>query len=155
MGKTHIPDPPNFKKYGVPFYSVAWIPQHIIKSHQIEIINDSSNSNHNSAPVTNAEPKPVTIAGYYLVFTDNGGVGRSNIPNALVCKLGTDSELPYRMELNSNGDGLICGMETPKKKRQRKGDCDLKYHLLCCCDAINLCLNDPNSYDCIKGYVPR
>ncbi|CAJ1939595.1 unnamed protein product [Sphenostylis stenocarpa] len=31
-----------------------------------------------------------------------------------VCKLGTDSELPYRMALQSQGDGLICAMETPK-----------------------------------------
>ncbi|RDX70186.1 SEC12-like protein 2, partial [Mucuna pruriens] len=136
MGKTHIPDPPNFKKYGVPLYSVAWIPQHVIKSRQIETADDSSDSDHNSAPATKAEPEPepepepATVAGNYLVFAGGGGAGRSGIPNALViahfdvasnslsdepvCKLGTDSELPYRMALNSNGDGLICGMETPK-----------------------------------------
>nr|ACU18594.1 unknown [Glycine max] len=105
MGKRQIPDPPNFKKYGVPFYSVAWIPQHVVKSRQIE------------------------TAGNYLLFAGGGGAGHSGIPNALViahfdvasnslsdqpvCKLGTDSELPYRMALNSNGDGLICAMETP------------------------------------------
>lgn len=131
MGKRQIPEPPNFKKYGVPFYSVAWIPQHLIKSRQIET-KDDSDSDHNSTPPTEAqpEPAPATAAGNYLLFAGGGGAGRSGIPNALVianfdfpsntlsdepvCKLGTDSELPYRMALHSNGDGLICAMETPK-----------------------------------------
>ncbi|TKY59026.1 SEC12 protein 2 [Spatholobus suberectus] len=132
MGKRQIPDPPNLKKYGVPFYSVVWIPQHVIKSRHIEAADDSSDSDHNSVPPTEAEPEPepATVAGNYLVFAGGGGAGRSGIPNALViahfdvasnslsdqpvCKLGTDSELPYRMALHSKGDGLICAMETPK-----------------------------------------
>ncbi|KAL2344741.1 hypothetical protein Fmac_006026 [Flemingia macrophylla] len=131
MGKRRIPDPPNLKKYGVPFYSVAWIPKHVIKSRQIETVDDSSSdSDHNSAPPTEVEPEPATVAGNYVLFSGGGGAGRSGIPNALViahfdvasntlsdepvCKLGTDSELPYRMALHSNGDGLICAMETPK-----------------------------------------
>ncbi|XP_047151261.1 SEC12-like protein 2 isoform X2 [Vigna umbellata] len=138
MGKRQIPDPPNLKKYGVPFYSVAWIPQHLIKSRQIQTADDSSDSDHNSAlstepesePATKAESEPASVTGNYLLFTGGGGAGRSGIPNALVIahfdiasnslssqpvfKLGTDSELPYRMALQSQGDGLICAMETPK-----------------------------------------
>ncbi|KAL3011517.1 hypothetical protein AAZX31_07G201900 [Glycine max] len=129
MGKRQIPDPPNFKKYGVPFYSVAWIPQHVVKSRQIETADESSDSDHSTSPATEAEKEPATVAGNYLLFAGGGGAGHSGIPNALViahfdvasnslsdqpvCKLGTDSELPYRMALNSNGDGLICAMETP------------------------------------------
>ncbi|QCD82945.1 prolactin regulatory element-binding protein [Vigna unguiculata] len=96
MGKRQIPDPPNLKKYGVPFYSVAWIPQHLIKSHQIQTAHDSddsSNSDHNSAPSTEPESEPAAKAesepasvttGNYLLFTGGGGAGRSGIPNALV-----------------------------------------------------------------------
>lgn len=134
MGKRQIPEPPNLKKYGVPFYSVAWIPKHAIKSRQIETADDSSDSDRDSAPPKETEPEPVpesaTVAGNYLVFAGGGGAGRSGIPNALViahfdvasnslsdepvCKLGTDSQLPYRMALHSKGDGIICAMETPK-----------------------------------------
>ncbi|XP_014509601.1 SEC12-like protein 2 isoform X1 [Vigna radiata var. radiata] len=138
MGKRQISDPPNLKKYGVPFYSVAWIPQHLIKSRQIQTADDSSDFDHNSVlstepeseSATKAESEPVSVTGNYLLFTGGGGAGRSGIPNALVIahfdiasnslssqavfKLGTDSELPYRMALQSQGDGLICAMETPK-----------------------------------------
>jgi len=92
MGKRQIPDPPNFKKYGVPFYSVAWIPQHVIKLRQIETADNSSDSDHDSAPSTEPDSEPATkadsdsssIAGNYLLFTGGGGAGRSGIPNALV-----------------------------------------------------------------------
>ncbi|XP_027346348.1 SEC12-like protein 2 [Abrus precatorius] len=131
MGKKQIPDPPNLKKFGVPFYSVAWIPQHVIKSRQFETADQSSDADHNSAPATETEPATAELSGgNYLVFAGGGGEGRSGIPNAVllghfdvasntladqpVCKVGTDSELPYRMALHPNGDGLICAMETPK-----------------------------------------
>ncbi|CAJ1939597.1 unnamed protein product [Sphenostylis stenocarpa] len=92
MGKRQIPDPPNLKKYGVPFYSVVWIPEHLIKSRQIEAADDSHDSDHNTAPSTapepdpptKAEPDPSTVAGNYLLFAGGGGAGRSGIPNALV-----------------------------------------------------------------------
>jgi len=92
MGKRQIPDPPNLKKYGVPFYSVAWIPQNLIKSRQIETADDSNDSDHNSAsstepesePPTKAESEPSSIAGNYVLFAGGGGAGRSGIPNALV-----------------------------------------------------------------------
>ncbi|RDX80986.1 hypothetical protein CR513_38390, partial [Mucuna pruriens] len=118
-GKTHILDLPNFKKYDVPFYSVAWIPQHIIKSRQIETVDDSSNSNHNSTFATKGklEPEHAIVADNYLVFIGSSGAGCNSIPNALVIAhfdVCNDFELPYKMTLNSNGDDLICGMETPK-----------------------------------------
>ncbi|KAJ1385090.1 WD40/YVTN repeat-like-containing domain superfamily [Sesbania bispinosa] len=136
MGKKQIPDPPYLKKYGVPFYSVAWVPQHLLKSRQIQTADESSDADHNSAPETEAEHEPKTAGmhdGNCLVFAGGGGEGRSGIPNTVllahfdvasnslsdqpVCKLGTDSELPYRMALHPNGDGLICAMETPKHCR--------------------------------------
>lgn len=92
MGKRQISDPPNLKKYGVPFYSVAWIPQHLIKSRQIQTADDSSDFDHNSVlstepeseSATKAESEPVSVTGNYLLFTGGGGAGRSGIPNALV-----------------------------------------------------------------------
>ncbi|XP_004505275.1 SEC12-like protein 2 [Cicer arietinum] len=128
MGKRHVPDPPNLKKYGVPLYSVAWVPQTVLKSRQNVADDDSSDADHKSLPETEA-----LDAGKYLVFAGGGGEGRSGIPNSVllahfdvasdslsdqpVYKLGTASELPYRMALHPNGDGIICAMEMPKSCR--------------------------------------
>ncbi|XP_057425041.1 SEC12-like protein 2 isoform X2 [Lotus japonicus] len=119
MGKKPILDPPHLKKYGVPFYSVAWPPQHILKPRKT----DSTDTDHDSEPETPA-------AGNYIVLAGGGGEGSSGIPNAVllahfdfasnslsdqpVYKLETDSQLPYRMALHPKGDGLICAMEMPK-----------------------------------------
>ncbi|XP_019445845.1 PREDICTED: SEC12-like protein 2 isoform X2 [Lupinus angustifolius] len=123
-------DPPNLKKYGVPIYSVSWIPQNIFKSHQNVTADDSSSdTDQKSPPDTKAEEKDVTegvTAGNYLVFAGGGGEGHSGIPNSLliahfdvasnslsdqpVSRLGTNSDLPYRMAIHPNGDGLICSM---------------------------------------------
>ncbi|KAG5558580.1 hypothetical protein RHGRI_008505 [Rhododendron griersonianum] len=67
----------------------------------------------------------------YLVFAGGGGEGRSGIPNVLllarfdfesnclndqpVAKLGTGSDLPYRMAVHPEGDGVICSL--PKSCR--------------------------------------
>ncbi|KEH30851.1 putative transcription factor WD40-like family [Medicago truncatula] len=129
MVKKHVPDPPNLKKYGVPLYSVAWIPQSILKSLQNVTTDDDHSSDdaadHKSSPETEA-----VDAGKYLVFAGGGGDSRSGIPNSVllahfdvvsdslsdppVFKLGTNSELPYRMALHPNGEGIICAMEKPK-----------------------------------------
>lgn len=79
MGKRHVADPPHLKKYGVPFYSVAWVPQHILKSRQTVTADESSDADQKSIPDT-AEPP----GGNYLVFAGGGGEGRSGIPNALL-----------------------------------------------------------------------
>lgn len=85
MGKSNVPDPPNLKKYGVPFYSVAWIPQHLIKSRQNDTADQSSDSDHDSSPATKSEPETDGPTGWsYLVFAGGGGEGRSGIPNTLL-----------------------------------------------------------------------
>ncbi|CAJ2678653.1 unnamed protein product [Trifolium pratense] len=128
MVKKLVPDPPNLKKYGVPLYSVAWVPKTVLKSIQNVTADDSSDADHKPLPET-AQPDE----GKYLVFAGGGGQGRSGIPNSVlvayfdvasvslsdspVYKLGTNSELPYRMTVHPNGDGIICAMETPKSCR--------------------------------------
>ena len=89
MGKNHIEDPPNLKKYGVPFYSVAWIPQYVIKSRQTQTADESAAAIETSAPANEAEAetKPATkelAGGSYLVFAGGGGEGRSGIPNSVL-----------------------------------------------------------------------
>ncbi|XP_028758131.1 SEC12-like protein 2 [Neltuma alba] len=119
-------DPPNLKKYGVPSYSVAWIPPNVIKSVANQTIGEASDNTDSSPP----QP-PEQFGEHCLAITGGGGEGSSGIPNAvllahfdvasnslsdqLVGRLGTDSELPYRMALHPGGDGLICAM--PKSCR--------------------------------------
>ncbi|XP_058730674.1 SEC12-like protein 2 [Vicia villosa] len=125
MGKRHVADPPNLKKYGVPLYSVAWVPRNTLKSIQNVTADDSPDADSKSPP----ETSPLDDENY-IVVAGGGGEGRSGIPNSVmlahfdvasnslsdqpVNKLGTNSELPYRMTLHPNGDGVICAMETPK-----------------------------------------
>jgi prolactin regulatory element-binding protein len=79
MGKKLVPDPPNLKKYGVPLYSVAWVPQTVLKSIQNVTADDSSDADHKSLPET-----PPPDHGKYLVFAGGGGQGRSGIPNSVL-----------------------------------------------------------------------
>ncbi|KAI4357644.1 hypothetical protein L6164_001580 [Bauhinia variegata] len=125
MVNKNIPDPPNFKKYGVPFYSVAWVPPAVIRLHQNPPPDEVSGDDAKSDPPP--EPEVVKQTGeHYLAFAGGGGEGRSGIPNAVlladfhvesnslsdqaVGRLGTDSDLPYRMAVNPGGDGIICAM---------------------------------------------
>ncbi|CAK8577417.1 unnamed protein product [Lathyrus sativus] len=124
MGKRHVADPPNLKKYGVPLYSVAWVPRNTLKSIQNVTADDSSDADPKSPP----EASPLDDENY-LVLAGGGGESRSGIPNSVllahfdvasnslsdqpVNKLGTNSECPYRMTPHPNGDGVICAMETP------------------------------------------
>ncbi|KAG5558576.1 hypothetical protein RHGRI_008502 [Rhododendron griersonianum] len=96
MRREREREPANCKKYGIPLYGASWI----------------SDDN-------------------YLVFAGGGGEGRSGIPNVLllarfdfesnclndqpVAKLGTGSDLPYRMAVHPGGDGVICSL--PKSCR--------------------------------------
>ncbi|WJX50577.1 hypothetical protein P8452_36857 [Trifolium repens] len=128
MGNKLVLDPPNLKKYGVPLYSVAWVPQTVLKSIKNVTADDSSDADHKSLPETGS-----IHDGKYLVFAGGGGQGHSGIPNSVllahfdvasdslsdppVYKLGTNSELPYRMTVHPNGDGIICAMETPESCR--------------------------------------
>jgi prolactin regulatory element-binding protein len=79
MGKKLGPDPPNLRKYGVPLYSVAWVPQTVLKSIQNVTADDSSDADHKSLP----ETAPLDD-GKYLVFAGGGGPGSSGIPNSLL-----------------------------------------------------------------------
>ncbi|XP_028797306.1 SEC12-like protein 2 [Neltuma alba] len=112
--------PPNLKKYGVPSYSVAWIPPNVIKSVLNQTTGEASNNAESSMPLP-----PEQFGEHFLAITGGGGEGSSGIPNAVllahfdvasnslsdqpVGRLGTDSELPYRMALHP-GDGIICAM---------------------------------------------
>ena len=79
MGKNAVADPPNFKKYGVPFYSVAWIPQTILKSHQKQPTDEVSDAADSSTP--SLSPGSGEL---YLALAGGGGEGRSGIPNSLL-----------------------------------------------------------------------
>lgn len=77
MSNTDSSGSPNFKKYGVPFYAVAWIPdkavQFIYKSQEQQPEPDQTQSNDD-----------FTSCGNYVVLAGGGGEGRSGIPNAVV-----------------------------------------------------------------------
>nr|QEE59968.1 prolactin regulatory element-binding protein [Betula platyphylla] len=129
MGKNKGPGPPNFQKYGVPFYSAAWVPYKSIKFDQEE---DREQSTDEVSGGQKSSPAPESSAAQdYVVFAGGGGEGRSGIPNAVVlsrfdfasnalsdqpvAKLGTGSDLPYRMAVHPGGDGLVCSF--PKSCR--------------------------------------
>ncbi|EEF36367.1 SEC12-like protein 2 [Ricinus communis] len=114
MGKSNKPDSLSFQKYGVPFYSAAWVPYKLVRSKL-----QSSHSDHENDHEEIADQ-------YYVLLAGGGGEGRSGIPNALVlsrfdftfnslspqpvAKLGTGSDLPYRMVVHPGGDGLVCAL---------------------------------------------
>nr|CAN77008.1 hypothetical protein VITISV_036876 [Vitis vinifera] len=121
MGKAKNPDPPNYKKYGVPLYGAAWAPS--------TIINDAPqplDQKQEADEVSGEGSTPSPAAPTYLVFCGGGGEGRSGIPNALllaefdfasnslsdmpVFKLGIGADLPYRMAVHPGGEGLICSL---------------------------------------------
>ncbi|KAL3501882.1 hypothetical protein ACH5RR_036331 [Cinchona calisaya] len=104
-------DGPNCKKYGVPLYGAAWVPPAAIRS-----VLSSSEDDDDSAAAP-PEENDVVLAG-------GGGEGSSGIPNALlianfnfesnslsdqpVARLGTGTELPYRIAVHPGGEGVIC-----------------------------------------------
>lgn len=82
MGKNKGPGPPNFQKYGVPFYSAAWVPYKSIKFDQEE---DREQSTDEVSGGQKSSPAPESSAAQdYVVFAGGGGGGRSGIPNAVV-----------------------------------------------------------------------
>ncbi|XP_061355613.1 SEC12-like protein 2 [Gastrolobium bilobum] len=122
------------RSYGVPLYSLSWVPKHVIESRQIETAGESSKADQSSPPLTEG-----LADGSYLVVAGGGGEGHSGIPNSVllahfdvasnslsdqpVSRLGTGSELPYRMAVHPNGDGLICAM--PKSCRWFEWDSEI------------------------------
>ncbi|CAN1139617.1 SEC12-like protein 2 [Linum perenne] len=103
------------QKYGIPFYSAAWVPYKELKS-RIQA-KDRAQSDEADRDAS----------AYYVVLAGGGGEGRSGIANAVivahfdfssgslspepVAKLVLGSELPYRMALHPKGDGLICALQ--------------------------------------------
>lgn len=103
----------NTQKYGVPLYGAAWVPYHAITSADPK--SDDADIDAAKSPDTSLE---------ILALAGGGGEGRSGIPNAIlltqfdsstnslsdepVFRLGTADELPYRMAVHPQGDGLIC-----------------------------------------------
>ncbi|CAA0832969.1 SEC12-like protein 2 [Striga hermonthica] len=99
------------KKYGVPLYGAAWLPTTAPAAASVE--EDKA-----------AEPGTPASISHHVVLAGGGGEGHSGIPNALlisafdfesaslsdepVAKLGTGSDLPYRIAVHPGGEGLIC-----------------------------------------------
>ncbi|XP_051148742.1 SEC12-like protein 2 [Andrographis paniculata] len=98
------------QKYGVPFYGAAWVPP------SAAVKEDKSES-------------PAAIR--HVVLAGGGGEGSSGIPNAFlvtafdlesnslsnppVAKLGTASDLPYRIAVHPGSEGIVCSF--PKSCR--------------------------------------
>ncbi|PSR88333.1 SEC12-like protein [Actinidia chinensis var. chinensis] len=114
----------NCKKYGVPLYGASWVPPTATRS-------DPKPTPDGEDEPSGDESPPSTPPIYHVVLAGGGGEGRSGIPNALllvhfdfasscladqpVGKLGTGSDLPYRMAVHPGGDGVICSL--PKSCR--------------------------------------
>ncbi|KAI3453126.1 hypothetical protein Pfo_009789 [Paulownia fortunei] len=104
------------QKYGVPLYGAAWVPP------AAPVKEDSAAESETPASYT---------MNRHVVLAGGGGEGHSGIPNALllstfdfesnslsdqpVAKLGTGSDLPYRIALHPGGEGFICSF--PKSCR--------------------------------------
>ncbi|XP_074330611.1 SEC12-like protein 2 [Apium graveolens] len=101
----------NSKSYGVPLYGASWLPLNLSRSKS----EDDSDESPPSIDTTR-----------HVVLSGGGGEGKSGIPNAIlvsqffvdsnslsdqpVAKLGTGTNLPYRMAVHPGGEGLICSM---------------------------------------------
>ncbi|KAF5442293.1 hypothetical protein F2P56_034966 [Juglans regia] len=150
MGKSRGPDHPNFQKYGVPFYSAAWVPyKNITLEHEPQGREQDPNLSSDEISVGDGSSAALesSAALNYFVFAGGGGEGRSGIPNAVVlarfdstsnalsdqpvAKLGTGSDLPYRMAVHPGGDGLVCSL--PKSCRWFEWDVEksAEVHKLC------------------------
>ncbi|GMH15169.1 hypothetical protein Nepgr_017010 [Nepenthes gracilis] len=129
MGKSTIMENLNCQKYGVPLYGASWVPQKVIRSNLQT--NDDDEVAGDGSLTSDASITTDASTQNYLVLAGGGGEGRSGIPNALllaqfdfasnslsdspVDKLGTGADLPYRMAVHPDGEGLICSL--PKSCR--------------------------------------
>ncbi|GLT71558.1 hypothetical protein SLA2020_435680 [Shorea laevis] len=105
-----------------------------------------------------SSPAPESSAAQdYVVFAGGGGEGRSGIPNAVVlsrfdfasnalsdqpvAKLGTGSDLPYRMAVHPGGDGLVCSFPKSCRWFEWDGEKSEEAHKL----AISVGINNEGS----------
>ncbi|KAF4364594.1 hypothetical protein F8388_015285 [Cannabis sativa] len=132
------PEPQNFKKYGVPFYSVAWVPYNSIRFDPKPKPEDEPDQ-----PKPDDEP---TADRKYIVLAGGGGEGNSGIPNAVVlsefdaasnslsdqpvAKHRTGSNLPYRMAVHPGGEGLICSFPQSCRWFEWDGENSMEGHQL-------------------------
>ncbi|XP_030450331.1 SEC12-like protein 2 [Syzygium oleosum] len=117
----------NSQQYGVPLYGAAWAPLDRIRSRfrsrgppaELEAEGGGGGG-------TDGERSGDGNDRSYLVLAGGGGEGSSGIPNAVllaefdfasgslseqpVAKLGTGSDLPYRMAVHPQGDGVVCAL---------------------------------------------
>ncbi|XP_022776415.1 SEC12-like protein 2 isoform X2 [Durio zibethinus] len=119
----------DLQKYGVPFYGSGWVPYNHVRSkvNSQEKHEDDEEDNKEDEDPTQSEEEEISTSLNYVVLAGGGGEGRSGIPNAIVVshvdfasnslsdqpvvKLGTGSDLPYRMTVHPRGDGVICAMQ--------------------------------------------
>ncbi|KAE9450652.1 hypothetical protein C3L33_17448, partial [Rhododendron williamsianum] len=118
----------NCKKYGVPFYGASWVPPTAIRSEP----NPTPPPPPEQGDESSGDGSPsISDDNSLVLFAGGGGEGRSGIPNALllarfdfasnslsdhpVARLGTGTDLPYRMAVHPGGDGVICSL--PKNCR--------------------------------------
>ncbi|KAG5596628.1 hypothetical protein H5410_037860 [Solanum commersonii] len=115
-------DSANSKNYGVPIYGAGWVPPSTLRSAVEPSADDEKDDGDKSSS---------SETGNYVVLAGGGGEGNSGIRNALivaqfdfdsnvlsdepVARLGTGSDLPYRMAVHPGGEGLICSL--PKSCR--------------------------------------
>lgn len=74
-------EPPNYKKYGIPFYGASWVPPtaNPIKS-EIKALKDDESDGGGGG-----QGSPMSVeAEKYVVLSGGGGEGHSGIPNALI-----------------------------------------------------------------------
>ncbi|XVE85415.1 hypothetical protein DITRI_Ditri17bG0089400 [Diplodiscus trichospermus] len=118
--------PSDLQKYGVPFYGAGWIPyNHVISKLTSQEKNEEDNKEGKDP--TLSKDNEITTSQNYVALAGGGGEGHSGIPNAIIVthvdfdanslsdqpvfKLGTDSDLPYRMTVHPRGDGIICALQ--------------------------------------------
>ncbi|KAM7464367.1 hypothetical protein LguiA_032488 [Lonicera macranthoides] len=125
-------EPPNCKKYGVPFYGASWVPPtaNPVKSEIKASKDDESDGGDGGGGGGEGSP-PSVEAEKYVVLSGGGGEGHSGIPNALilshfdapsnslsdqpVARLETSDNLPYRMVVHPGGEGIICSFSNSCK----------------------------------------
>ncbi|XP_056159727.1 SEC12-like protein 2 [Syzygium oleosum] len=101
----------NYHRYGVPLFGAAWVPLHGIRSR-----------------LKGGERPDDAVAaddrGYLVLAGGGGSEGRCGIPNGVliaefdfgsgslsqrpVAELCTSSDLPYRIAVHLQGDGVVC-----------------------------------------------